>query len=49
MHRPGCDLSETACERGVSSDMNILCSLDFYEAAIALVGIDRMQKKENIR
>lgn len=33
MDRPGCDLSELACERGVASDKTILTSRDFRAVA----------------
>jgi len=36
MHRPGCDLNELACKRGVVSDQTVLSSEDFRNAALAL-------------
>ena len=36
MHRPGCDLSQLAAQRGIASDTTILTSRDFSNAAEAL-------------
>ena len=36
MHRPGCDLEETTCQRGAAFDGTFLTSQDFYNAAEAL-------------
>jgi hypothetical protein len=34
MHRPGCDLDELACQRGVASDKTVLFSEDFRNASL---------------
>ena len=36
MDRPGCDLKELACSRGIASDMTIITSKDFRRAAEVL-------------
>lgn len=36
MHRPGCNLKELVAQRGISSDMTIIDSEDFANAAKAL-------------
>lgn len=38
MDRPGCDLSEVACERGTASDLTVITSSDFRKAAEVLEG-----------
>jgi hypothetical protein len=42
MHRPGCDPKEVACQRGHSSDITLLVSDDFRNAALAIGWHDSM-------
>lgn len=42
MDRPDCDLSEWACSRGIASDMTILTSRDFRQAADALSKLEAL-------
>lgn len=42
MDRPGCDLGELACSRGIASDMTVLVSRDFRLAAEALAKLEAL-------